>query len=1528
MELQQDAVLILDTLKRRASFCIAQEEYQVRIIQLVAPLLEGFCKYDCDITKNILQSAMELCFTLYLDESYMVQNIAMVAINQTVLMTFQVRFAENSTDSKELPSNLKSQLQPGYCTLRHLSEKLQEFSTKIMPYKSSSTIREMYLVITLINTMLVENVDLIKNSSPFVAIVSQQIYPVLKLFFNSDDNYNGSQFKYPKCIIIALLDIACTILQRYSNLMTLQASTLFDCIVIMLIQNDHVSKSATDVMSLASRNKKYVVECLDFSENSMFYNAKRNVHPKDNDLTDVTFVSEIVVVAFDVMKRVLKSFDTINQIPRNGDIETNQDISAALEFVRNLAYPPSTTSRLESLSAMCFAMCYVVYSGNVSDFRNPKRGEQKSGSTLERSNRHSTPKYVTIYSALECLLTLAGLVKSVATDHISNAKISNYLVPSILYAVMCVFARSEDSELLEIGTRILLEFASRTVHDCEQEAVVCELSTMLLLYFSIVKNGPSEPILVLFNGCIEAIHKAAMYHCIPWTTILPYFRMLACSRESTDVVGASIHATMKNEMEKLYSWMSCDDYDLTNLSALFRALSHIQTTANDSTNSVIAQNSTARELPGYLESKLCTALNMANMELSSNDCGLDTSNVQALLKDNMLCLPKKFEQLINVEEKAIMQTERKSTMEDYYMNVTMRVLLSNVKRINTDIWQEVSCVISTIPSNSSERQKAERCESIARLTIGVICANFDNVKHPENKCSPAPDIQLLVNPLLELAVSKDLLLCCNGLIGVFDMIQACGQFLGTSWNIILQHIANTAGRQFLSECGHSGVGNVKLSTPGTVGGGQDTPIHKGFKCLRLVLDEHIDRVPIVDLLHCLGSYISQTIDVNISLTVVNEVQRLMEFVSLEDAKNSLSSEEKWHDVFKLLVSLVLDSRPEVRNSVLNSIFSIAITHGKRLSHEFWKVSILGSLATLHDTLSLDSSTGIPIIIEQTRNAAKHPSNAHGRVVLHHSRDTIEKQWSETIVLLVHGTCRVIHECIQICSNKSWIYHEWDVFADNMFCMMYLYETNLEVASEACSSFFKEMGEIFSLLLKHSTHDVENALQNFVQHVLRNSFEKLEGLLRSIVASKKNIEASCAFLTLLIKALMQLDVLLCQHKAIDTFLTKNIRMVLLESFDNEFMAVSPSDWVQLLKPVLHGVVATSKTSSRYLEATSIFKNLEKLSTQVIQRMKAENSNSKDAGLEALCIVLNALHEIMPIEIANEKRVNCLLEVCGCVSLVFIATCSLNVKEEVHLMITSVALDIASSVVLHGLKISSSSSDLIQVQSTNFNVIKFAHDIISQTLKLPLTTNGKHTTIEKVAKVSLDVIEALTKLIDTETRDTNSKHINRLEMLLADLVVDGFQAINRQQLPLLFDFYFQQVSKFAKRQDLPYVYKSTQLLLVNSVQQALSFLSKAEACRDPNPSLPATHHQQQAYDMLNFIYSEELLSSIKFAYSWKAETSTIEINLIDAIDEMFTLLHDCILSTNVELRRIVRQYIHRHCLWKQLVAENKCQTTKLH
>lgn len=106
-------------------------------------------------------------------------------------------------------------------------------------------------------------------------------------------------------------------------------------------------------------------------------------------------------------------------------------------------------------------------------------------------------------------------------------------------------------------------------------------------------------------------------------------------------------------------------------------------------------------------------------------------------------------------------------------------------------------------------------------------------------------------------------------------------------------------------------------------------------------------------------------------------------------------------------------RPQVRNCAIETLSGLLVTHGKILVNDKWEECIKGTI--------------FPFMLEIKRKSAEQKGSVEPtdpKIKVHHSRNTLEKQWNETIVLTLRGVVRIIKQYTLILIKFEWFTGVW------------------------------------------------------------------------------------------------------------------------------------------------------------------------------------------------------------------------------------------------------------------------------------------------------------------------------------------------------------------------------------------------------------------------------------------------------------------------------------------------------------------------
>jgi len=174
---------------------------------------------------------------------------------------------------------------------------------------------------------------------------------------------------------------------------------------------------------------------------------------------------------------------------------------------------------------------------------------------------------------------------------------------------------------------------------------------------------------------------------------------------------------------------------------------------------------------------------------------------------------------------------------------------------------------------------------------------------------------------------------------------------------------------------------------------------QAFRCLKFVVDDFLDQLSSTSesaastrtaLLDCCSSFGRSKHDVNTSLTAIGLLWTIADQDSGGDSIDRTLSK---------LVMLASDSRAEVRNAAVNTLFSCIVGRGGSFSPERWERCFSECIFGVYVLVLAHTTEGEDVPVDK--------SQRYKMSLQHHSRDSTSKQWVTTQVLVLRGLLRVL-----------------------------------------------------------------------------------------------------------------------------------------------------------------------------------------------------------------------------------------------------------------------------------------------------------------------------------------------------------------------------------------------------------------------------------------------------------------------------------------------------------------------------------------
>ncbi|XP_048135952.1 protein MON2 homolog isoform X2 [Rhodamnia argentea] len=245
----------------------------------------------------------------------------------------------------------------------------------------------------------------------------------------------------------------------------------------------------------------------------------------------------------------------------------------------------------------------------------------------------------------------------------------------------------------------------------------------------------------------------------------------------------------------------------------------------------------------------------------------------------------------------------------------------------------------------------------------------------------------------------------------------------------------------------------------------------GFQSLRVIMNDGLSTLPTEFLPVCIdvtGAYSAQKTELNISLTSIGLLWTAADFIARglgQEPSEEKEKEAEWGDVhyvpksvdgeesldetsaasgkendeasskstegrdkllfsvFLLLQKLGADERPEVRNSAVRTLFQTLGSHGQKLSKSMWEDCLWNYVFPMLDQASHMAATS-----SKDEWRGKELGTRGGKAVhmlIHHSRNTAQKQWDETLVLVLNGISRILRSFFPFLRSLRNFWSGWE-----------------------------------------------------------------------------------------------------------------------------------------------------------------------------------------------------------------------------------------------------------------------------------------------------------------------------------------------------------------------------------------------------------------------------------------------------------------------------------------------------------------------
>ncbi|KAK4596244.1 hypothetical protein RGQ29_014332 [Quercus rubra] len=363
------------------------------------------------------------------------------------------------------------------------------------------------------------------------------------------------------------------------------------------------------------------------------------------------------------------------------------------------------------------------------------------------------------------------------------------------------------------------------------------------------------------------------------------------------------------------------------------------------------------------------------------------------------------------------------------------ILVNNLHRVEP-LWDEVVGHFLELAENSNQNLRNMGLDALDQSICAVLGSDQFQENTPSRPYDKSQEMETwlaelrslecsVISPLRVLYFStQNIDVRAGSLKILLHVLERHGEKLHYSWPDILEMLRSVAD-----------VSEKDLVT-------------LGFQNLRVIMNDGLASIP-ADCLHvCVdvtGAYSAQKTELNISLTAIGLLWTATDFIAkglvhgpVEEKEtdvhsipnqtdgeneeeqalvisdnvndqtpliNMVDSDILLFSVFSLLQKLGADERPEVRNSAVRTLFQTLGSHGQKLSKSMWEDCLWNYVFP-----TLDRASHMAATSSKDEWHGKELGTRGGKAVhmlIHHSRNTAQKQWDETLVLVLGGVARIL-----------------------------------------------------------------------------------------------------------------------------------------------------------------------------------------------------------------------------------------------------------------------------------------------------------------------------------------------------------------------------------------------------------------------------------------------------------------------------------------------------------------------------------------
>ncbi|CAL9055746.1 unnamed protein product [Musa banksii] len=446
------------------------------------------------------------------------------------------------------------------------------------------------------------------------------------------------------------------------------------------------------------------------------------------------------------------------------------------------------------------------------------------------------------------------------------------------------------------------------------------------------------------------------------------------------------------------------------------------------------------------------------------------------------------------------------------------ILVNNLHRVEP-LWDQIVAHLLELADNSNPQVRNLALDALDQSICAVLGSDeFQGIKASQQlpDSHDAKDAEVgsfecvFLSPLLVLYMSSQSLDVRAGSLKILlHVLERHGDKLYYSWPSILKLLRAVADAS------------------------ERDLVPLGFQSMRIIMNDGLSTIPT----HCLdvcievtGAYSAQKKEINISLTAIGLLWTATDFIAkglghsliqeIDDgiapgvdpkdeqaihtmevhepiiSKSLIDYNKLLFSVFSILQNLAGDQRPEVRNSAIRTLFQTLGSHGQKIPGSMWEDCLWNYVFPILDRVSHLASTS-----SREEWQGKELGTRGGKAVhmlIHHSRNTAQKQWDETIVLVLGGITRLLRSFFPFLQSLGNFAACWELLLD--FVKNSILNGSKEVALAAINclqtivnshcpkgnlavSYVKSMLDVYELVIQMFPNYTSSAASKVKQEIL-------------------------------------------------------------------------------------------------------------------------------------------------------------------------------------------------------------------------------------------------------------------------------------------------------------------------------------------------------------------------------------------------------------------------------------------------------------